>query len=68
MAEKGMGLRRRATIEGVLGRFVGQGGGALGPAGTCFCPKCHHEEPHLLGRPCFMVSCPNCGTRLMRKI
>jgi hypothetical protein len=47
----------------------GRRGGPLsaGPGGTCVCPKCGFEKPHATGSPCQETSCPECGTRMMRK-
>jgi len=50
------------------GRGRGGGGGrGLGPAGECVCPNCKATAPHQLGQPCNQVSCPKCGTRMIRK-
>ena len=48
------------------GRMGGNRPGA-GPAGECVCPNCGATAPHQLGQPCNQVSCPKCGTRMIRK-
>ncbi|MHA1208451.1 MAG: hypothetical protein ACTSSA_00550 [Candidatus Freyarchaeota archaeon] len=56
------------------GRGRGRGGGrgrmggpyAAGPGGVCVCPSCGHTVPHQAGVPCTTVSCPKCGTRMIR--
>ena len=55
----GLGLRRQAP-RGGLGRM---GGFALGPSGSCVCPRCGYKEPHTTGLPCYMRRCPRCGAR-----
>jgi len=42
------------------------GGGGMGPSGFCVCPNCGHRVPHQPGVPCVTVSCPNCGTKMVR--
>jgi hypothetical protein len=55
------------------GRGQGQGPGrmggprAAGPGGECVCPKCGHKVPHQVGKPCYSVNCPNCGTAMLRE-
>lgn len=48
------------------GRMGGSRPGA-GPGGECVCPNCKATAPHQLGQPCNQVSCPKCGTRMIRK-
>ncbi|MHA1578403.1 MAG: hypothetical protein ACTSUQ_02085 [Candidatus Freyarchaeota archaeon] len=56
------------------GRGRGRGGGrgrmggpyAAGPGGVCVCPNCGHTVPHQAGVPCTNMSCPKCGTRMIR--
>jgi len=51
------------------GRGVGWGVGRgqrrpLG-SGTCTCPKCGNQEPHIQrGVPCSQITCPKCGTMM----
>jgi hypothetical protein len=51
------------------GRGAGRMGGnrpGAGPGGECVCPSCGHRVPHQAGTPCYSVSCPKCGTRMVR--
>ncbi|NOQ56411.1 MAG: cation diffusion facilitator family transporter [Nanohaloarchaea archaeon] len=41
--------------------------GRLGSGGTCICPRCGHEQPHIRGQPCNQTRCPKCDTLLTRK-
>jgi hypothetical protein len=43
------------------------GGSALGPGGTCYCPKCGATASHQIGTPCYQISCPKCGTKMARR-
>lgn len=38
----------------------------LGPGGSCVCPNCGYEFPHVTGKPCFQEVCPRCGFALNR--
>jgi len=38
-----------------------------GPAGECVCSKCGATVPHQAGQPCYQMTCPKCGTRMIRK-
>jgi len=58
------------------GRGLGRGGGrgkmggnrpGAGPGGECICPACGATVPHQAGLPCFLVNCPKCGTKMVRK-
>lgn len=57
------------------GYGTGQGGGrgrmggpkAAGPGGYCVCPNCGHKQPHVAGQPCTELTCPKCGTRMIRE-
>jgi DNA-directed RNA polymerase subunit RPC12/RpoP len=31
------------------------------------CPKCGHKVPHVAGQRCMDVTCPECGTRMVRE-
>ena len=47
----------------------GRGGGnrpGAGAGGVCVCPECGHEVPHQVGVPCYSVTCPKCGTTMVR--
>lgn len=67
-------------FQRLFGRGRGQGGGrgqgrgrmggtkpGSGPSGYCVCPNCGHKVPHRVGQPCYDVSCPKCGTRMIRE-
>jgi len=43
-----------------------KGGGGKGVV-TCICPNCGYEKEHEKDKPCYQVSCPQCGT-LMKKL
>lgn len=55
------------------GRGQGQGPGrkgggrAGGPGGDCICPNCSHKVAHTVGKPCYEVRCPKCGTQMTRE-
>ena len=48
------------------GRMGGNRPGA-GPGGICVCSSCGAKAPHQAGQPCSDVSCPNCGTKMVRQ-
>jgi len=48
------------------GRMKGNQPGA-GLGGNCVCPSCGEKVPHKLATPCYSVSCPKCGTRMVRE-
>jgi hypothetical protein len=45
----------------------GTGGGGMGAAGSCVCPKCDGRFPHQPGMPCMEERCPECGVALVRE-
>lgn len=55
---------------GPLRQNSGKRGGGMrpgaGPDGYCICPSCDTKIPHKLGSPCFDMSCPKCGTKMVR--
>jgi len=61
---QGRGMGRGLGQRQGRGRMGGQGAG-LG--GDCVCPSCGTIVPHQQGIPCFQVSCPKCGTKMIRK-
>jgi hypothetical protein len=48
------------------GRMQGNRRGA-GAGGNCVCPSCGTKVPHQQGNPCFNMSCPKCGVRMVRE-
>ncbi len=62
MYGRGQG-RGRGQGMGFGRRFRG-GQGMQG--GICVCPKCGHSEPKRTGVPCVSLTCPKCGTKLVR--
>jgi len=50
---------------GGRGRMDGTRPGA-GPTGKCVCPNCGETISHQRGVPCYQVSCPKCGTKMVR--
>ncbi len=57
------------------GKGMGQGGGkgrlggnraGAGPAGECVCPGCGEKIPHQVGVPCYNMTCPKCGSKMVR--
>lgn len=58
------GGRGRGAGGGGRGRMGGPS--AAGPGGTCVCPKCGEKLPHTVGRPCYQMACPKCGTTMTR--
>lgn len=67
MNSKGRGRGRGGRGQGVGG--VGRMGGSFASetVGYCVCPQCGHSQPHERGFPCFELSCPKCGTPLIRQ-
>lgn len=48
------------------GRMGGSRPGA-GPEGNCVCPSCGEKAAHGRGTPCYNMSCPKCGTKMVRE-
>jgi hypothetical protein len=48
------------------GRMMGNRPG-IGPVGNCVCPNCKEKVPHQRGTPCYAMSCPKCGTKMVRE-
>ena len=57
--------RGRGRGEGRGGRMGGTRPGA-GPSGECVCPNCGVKIPHQAGIPCYDMSCPECGAKMVR--
>lgn len=60
----GTGPPKGTNLRG--GRMSGTRAGA-GPEGYCVCPDCGEKVPHKRGIPCINVSCPKCGTKMVRE-
>jgi len=63
---KGDGMGPPTGREQRGGRMRGNHVG-LGPGGNCVCPSCGEKVSHQQGKPCYSVSCPKCGTRMIRE-
>ena len=59
---QGRGLQRPGRGRGRMG---GTRSGA-GPGGYCICPSCGKKVSHQAGVPCYSLSCPQCGARMVR--
>ena len=59
---RGRGIGRGGKGQGRMG---GTQAGA-GPAGNCVCPSCGNSVPHQLSTPCYSISCPQCGAKMVR--
>jgi hypothetical protein len=47
----------------------GRGGGnqpGSGPRGKCICPQCGYSTGHEIGKRCMDMTCPKCGTSLIK--
>jgi hypothetical protein len=67
---RGPGRRGRGQGDGPQGGGRGRGCGTKpgsGPGGECICPSCGHKVPHQAGQRCLDISCPKCGTRMVRE-
>ncbi|MBN1350824.1 hypothetical protein JXJ21_15505 [candidate division KSB1 bacterium] len=51
---------------GGRGRMGGSNPGS-GPGGNCVCPSCGTIATHQVGIPCYSVSCPKCGTAMIKQ-
>ncbi len=60
----GMGPPRGPAGRG--SRMGGTRPGA-GPGGHCVCPSCGEKVPHKQGTPCYNISCPKCGAKIVRE-
>ncbi len=52
---------------GGMGRGGRGGQGGRGAGGNCVCPSCGKTVPHQQGVPCPTVTCPDCGTQMIRE-
>jgi hypothetical protein len=67
---RGPGRRGQSQGEGPQGGRWGRGGGTKpgsGPGGECLCPSCGNKVSHQAGQRCLDISCPKCGTRMVRE-
>ena len=62
---QGPGTGRGMGRGGGRGRMGGNRPGA-GPGGNCVCPNCKLCVSHKVGVPCYNMSCPKCGTKMVR--
>jgi len=42
--------------------------GQGGPGGFCICPNCGYIVPHQAGIACYQMTCPKCGSQMIRQI
>jgi len=63
---QGPGTGRGMGRGGGRGRMAGNRPGA-GPGGYCICPSCGEKVPHQAGSPCYNLTCPKCGSRMVRE-
>ncbi len=66
----GRGQGRGQGAGGGIGKGQGRGRGnkpGSGPGGNCLCPHCGYRQPHVAGQRCMDLTCPKCGTRLVRE-
>jgi len=61
----GPGTGRGTGRGGGRGRMGGTRPGA-GPGGVCVCPSCGEKVNHKQGTPCNNITCPKCGTQMVR--
>jgi hypothetical protein len=54
------------TGRGQRGGRMGGNRPGLGPGGDCVCPSCGARAPHQRGTPCYNMSCPKCGAKMIR--
>jgi len=55
------------TRRGQRGGWMRGNQPGAGPGGNCVCPSCGEKVPHKLGTPCYTLSCPKCGTKMIRE-
>jgi len=61
---QGAGTSRGLGRGGGRGRM---GGSSMGPGGSCVCPSCGTKAEHQIGVPCYEITCPKCGTNMVRE-
>jgi hypothetical protein len=57
---------------GPIGQGAGRGamGGnrpGSGVGGNCVCPSCGAKVSHQRGLPCYSVTCPKCGVKMVKE-
>ena len=62
----GRGMGRGGGGGGGRGRMGGNRPGA-GPSGFCQCASCGAKVAHQVGRPCYNMTCPKCGAKMIRE-
>ena len=62
---EGPGTGSGMRADGGQGRMGGNRPGA-GPGGDCVCPQCGTRVGHDRGVPCYNLSCPKCGAKMVR--
>ncbi len=63
---QGPGTGRGMGRGSGMGRMGGNRPGA-GPGGGCVCPSCGTRISHQTGAPCYELSCPKCGAKMVRE-
>jgi len=64
---RGRGTGRGAGRTGKgSGRMGGTNPGS-GTIGNCICPNCQTRIPHQVASPCYNLSCPKCGTKMVKE-
>jgi hypothetical protein len=58
------GEKAGGNSDNTRGNKKGMG---IGPGGKCLCPNCGTTWPHLAGRPCYGIICPECGSQMIRQ-
>ena len=61
-----LGRGGRGIGRGGRGKMGGNRPGA-GPGGNCVCPACGKKVVHHIGVPCYIITCPKCGTQMVRE-
>ncbi len=65
---RGRGQGRGQGMGRGGGRGMGQGNKpGSGPGGNCVCPSCGYRQPHQVGAPCYTLTCPRCGAKLIKE-
>ena len=56
----------RRTSNNRKKNMFGRNKRGSGPGGDCVCPSCGTTVPHKRGTPCYTVTCPKCGVKMIR--